>query len=303
MLKQLENILQNEIDPAFAKRARFIFEQVEKERPKKVLDAGCGRGFYVTSLTYFKFIKEIHGFDLNEKYLKIAKKSISGSHSGERSQVPDGTWRCDSRIDSGRVTILQRTRMTKVVLQQASIYSLPYPSSYFDFIICSEVLEHLKDDKKALLELRRVLKKDGTLAITIPNKDFPFLWDPLNWILMKLFKTHINKDIWWLAGIWADHERLYSENELKKTISDSRFRIKQMRKIIHWCWPFTHFLLYGVGKNLIERFGIKAGNRFNQSNNSKISRFLSCFMAMPSNLFDNLSISSSMNIAVLTEKN
>ena len=51
MLKKLENLLKSEIDPVFAKRAEFIFEEVEKIKTQKILDAGCGRGFYVKALT------------------------------------------------------------------------------------------------------------------------------------------------------------------------------------------------------------------------------------------------------------
>ena len=39
MLKKLENLLKAEIDPAFAKRAEFIFQEIEKNKPKKILDA------------------------------------------------------------------------------------------------------------------------------------------------------------------------------------------------------------------------------------------------------------------------
>ncbi len=268
MQKTLENILKSEIDPAFAKRARFIFEEIEKEKPQKVLDAGCGRGFYVNSLTNFEFIKEIHGFDINEKYLAIAKKNIDDKQ--------------------------------KVILQKSSIYKLPYPDNYFDFIICSEVLEHLQDDKKGLKELKRVLKKSGTLVITVPNKNFPFLWDPLNWILMKLFNTHINKNIWWLAGIWADHERLYSLKEITNLIKNSDLKIEKAEQLIRWCWPFSHFLLYAIGKNLVETVGLKNFNRFNFAKKSYISEFIAKVCALPSNLLDSrVKIKPTVNIILL----
>ncbi len=76
MYKNLENLLQAEIDPAFARRARYIFEEVKKARPKKILDAGCGRGFYLRALGFFPFVHEIHGIDINEKYLDVAKKIV-----------------------------------------------------------------------------------------------------------------------------------------------------------------------------------------------------------------------------------
>ena len=201
MLKKLKNILDNEFDPAFEKRAKFIFQIVERYRPKKILDVGCGRGFYLKALSFYSFPEEIHGVDINYYYLNISRKI------------------CDDQ---------------RVKIKQASIYSLPYPSSYFDFIIASEIIEHLKDDKKALLELKRVLKPGGILVITVPNKNFPFLWDPLNWFLMKFFNTHVEKGIWWLAGIWADHERLYTTDNLKNLALNSGFKIKKFEYFIHW---------------------------------------------------------------------
>ncbi len=204
MLRQLENLLRAEIDPAYSQRARVIFEQIEKEKPLKILDAGCGRGFYLNALSFFPFIKEIHGVDINNQYLKIAKKNC-----------------LDKRV--------------KII--KAGLYSLPYPDNYFDCIIASEILEHVKDDKKALFELKRILKKNGTLIITVPHYYFPFLWDPLNWLLMRLFKGHVNKNIWWLAGIWADHNRLYTKKQIEKIVLTAGLTIEK-----------TELSLFGSGK-------------------------------------------------------
>ena len=165
------------------------------------------------------------------------------------------------------------------------------------------MLEHLKDDKKALKELKRVLKKDGKLLITVPNKNFPFLWDPLNWLLMKFFNTHINKNIWWLAGIWADHEKLYSTTQLSQLLKESGFKLGHIEKILHWCWPFSHFLLYAIGKNLAERLNIRAVNRFELKQNNNISVFLSRLMRIPSKILDDrMKILSSVNIVVKARK-
>ncbi len=270
MLKSLKNLLQAEIDPAFALRAKIILENIEKIKPQKILDAGCGRGFYINALTYFKFIKEIHGADINNKYLNIAKKNIAD----------------------------KRVRIIKT-----NLYSLPYPDNYFDFIIASEILEHLTDDKKALLELKRVLKKNGTLIITVPNRNFPFFWDPINWLLMKVFNTHINKNIWWLAGIWADHERLYSKEQIKKLLINNGFKIKSVNNILHWCWPFSHFLLYGIGKNLIERFGLNSFSRFNFEKDKRLSCLMAAFFSAPSNLLDSwLKTNPSTGIIIKAKK-
>lgn len=38
----------------------------------------------------------------------------------------------------------------------------------YDIIICSHVLEHVRDDKKALMELKRILKPEGILVFLVP---------------------------------------------------------------------------------------------------------------------------------------
>lgn len=38
----------------------------------------------------------------------------------------------------------------------------------YDVIICSHVLEHIQDDKKALSEMKRILKSDGKLIFLVP---------------------------------------------------------------------------------------------------------------------------------------
>jgi SAM-dependent methyltransferase len=46
---------------------------------------------------------------------------------------------------------------------------LPFGDRVFDRVICSEVLEHLPDDRTAMGELARVLRPGGTMAITVPR--------------------------------------------------------------------------------------------------------------------------------------
>ncbi len=51
----------------------------------------------------------------------------------------------------------------------ADIYRLPFWDSSFDLVICSEVLEHIPDDRKAMRELFRVLKPGGWSIIQVPT--------------------------------------------------------------------------------------------------------------------------------------
>ncbi|MFN3253728.1 class I SAM-dependent methyltransferase [Roseibium album] len=45
---------------------------------------------------------------------------------------------------------------------------LTYPKNNFEYIICTEVLEHIPDYKKSLYEIHRCLGKDGTAILTFP---------------------------------------------------------------------------------------------------------------------------------------
>ena len=51
---------------------------------------------------------------------------------------------------------------------------LPFREGVFDTVICSEVLEHLHDDRKTIEESARVLRRGGSLLLTFPHQDFYF---------------------------------------------------------------------------------------------------------------------------------
>jgi ubiquinone/menaquinone biosynthesis C-methylase UbiE len=48
------------------------------------------------------------------------------------------------------------------------ITQIEYPSESFDAIICSHVLEHVQDDRRAMSELYRVLKPGGWAVLQVP---------------------------------------------------------------------------------------------------------------------------------------
>lgn len=48
--------------------------------------------------------------------------------------------------------------------------NLSFKDKTFDKVVCKDVIEHIPDWRKALIEMRRVLKHDGLLVITTPNR-------------------------------------------------------------------------------------------------------------------------------------
>ena len=51
---------------------------------------------------------------------------------------------------------------------KADICALPFKDNSYDLILCNHVLEHIPNDRKAMSELYRVLKKGGTLIAQVP---------------------------------------------------------------------------------------------------------------------------------------
>lgn len=55
----------------------------------------------------------------------------------------------------------------------AAAFPNKVPHKQFDLVLFSEVIEHLEDDKKALKDIRKILKPDGILVITTPSIHAP----------------------------------------------------------------------------------------------------------------------------------
>jgi SAM-dependent methyltransferase len=213
---RLRGMLANEADMSFKRRAEAMFDFLAIEPGDRVLDAGCGRGFYLNFLRALYPEVFTVGVELDLPLLPVALAHVPGAR-----------------------------------VANANLYALPFPDGFFNKIICSEVMEHVTDDQRAMRELARVLAPGGTLGLSVPNADYPLLWDPINKVLEAAFGTHIQTGP--LAGIWANHVRLYSPESLSSVVNAAGLDVAEVRCYTHYCFPFIHNLVYGVGKELLER--------------------------------------------------
>lgn len=62
------------------------------------------------------------------------------------------------------------TRCPSAVTMVSSLTDLVLESASFDVVICTEVIEHTNAPHRALLEIHRVLRPGGVLALTVPNR-------------------------------------------------------------------------------------------------------------------------------------
>ena len=52
--------------------------------------------------------------------------------------------------------------------------------------------------------------------------------------------------------MWSNHERLYLPSQLTGVLEAAGFEVEETRETTHYSVPFIHFLVYGIGKPLIE---------------------------------------------------
>ncbi|MFC1700340.1 class I SAM-dependent methyltransferase [Patescibacteria group bacterium] len=234
MNKKLERILKNVGDLNFRRRIVEIFNYLDIKPGDKILDCGCGDGFYTMILSEVYDCK-VTAMDYKQKLIDSAKKSVRN-------------------LEKVKFVIGDITK------------GLPFEDNTFDKVIFTEVLEHLNDEQQALEELKRVLKKGGKLALSVPHCNYPFLWDPFNWVREHLGLGHFNPMKPLLGGVWGyDHKRLYSPDMLKEVVSKSELEVNKIIGLTHHTLPFNLTLLY-IGKQVYTAL-------FSRSKSSGIEKF------------------------------
>ena len=121
-------------------RDEFIINWISKlPHGSKILDAGAGIQRYKKYTNHLNYVSQDFGeYKGGEKFL------------GEK--VPSWTSNnCDIISD---------------------IANIPVKDDAFDFILCSEVLEHVESPEKTISELCRVIKPGGQLLITAPFNSY-----------------------------------------------------------------------------------------------------------------------------------
>jgi SAM-dependent methyltransferase len=98
---------------------------------------------------------------------------------------------------------------------QFDITGIDLPDQCLDLVICYHILEHIDNDTKAMSELHRVLKTDGTCIIQTPFKEGDIYENPSIRTSEERLK-HFGQ---------ADHVRIYSVNGLKERLMLSGFHV------------------------------------------------------------------------------
>jgi len=151
----------------------------------RVLDAGCGGGRHVCE-AFRRRGATVAGVDLKWDDLCKTRAFLSAM-----AQENNGKW----------------------AVAQANIAHLPFADGFFDVVICSEVLEHIEDDKTAVSELLRVLKTGGDLVVSVPR----FFPEKICWVISDAYHQEP-----------GGHVRIYRKDILLKILEKAGARVRRM---------------------------------------------------------------------------
>lgn len=130
--------------------SKKIIKKCQINDNSKILEIGCGAGFFTKFMLKQTGNAEYHALDISEKML---------------------------------ATIKDHKNLTKV---KGSVYDLDFPDNTFDTVLGHQILHHL-DIKKCFPEIFRVLKPNGNIFFYDPNAFNPIIF--LGW-RVKLIKFY-----------------------------------------------------------------------------------------------------------------
>jgi 2-polyprenyl-3-methyl-5-hydroxy-6-metoxy-1,4-benzoquinol methylase len=133
-----------------SKKIALLIETLQQlPQRERVADVGCRTGGQAAYYKAQAKIAEMHGFDISEAPLEVAKRAGIVTHvwiSGESA--------------------------------------CPVEDNFFDAIIAGDIIEHLMDTDIFLQELQRVLRPGGYLLITTPN--MAWWWNRIRLLFGKI---------------------------------------------------------------------------------------------------------------------
>lgn len=150
---------------------------------KRVLDIGCSSGTLGHTLTVKKNC-EVVGIDMDSGDVQIAKKRLSAAYVAniENDQLPD--------------------------------------IGLFDYVIFSDVIEHLVEPSKTLEKVKKLLKKDGSVIFSIPNMAHMG-------VRLMLLKGRFS---YAKTGLLDDtHLHFYDEDKIRAVFFDAGYNIEELQ--------------------------------------------------------------------------
>lgn len=178
---------------------------VERLEVQTILDAGCGEGFVISRLAG----KNMVGLDISMSALDIA-----------RAHNPDTPFAV------------------------GDIYSMPFKPESFDLVFALEVMEHLHDPEKAMLEMGRMSKRYCLLSV--PNEPYFRIMD----VLRGKNLSRLGNDI--------EHLQNWTDGGFVRLLS-GHFNVLEVRRPFPWTMVLCEKKQVANKANVRSYIGSEAG--------------------------------------------
>lgn len=155
-----------------------IKQHIPHDEKIKLLDFGCGKGTITGEIIAMNPRADITGVDVSQEALDFISKKFKKQ---KFYKIEDGG-------------------------------KLPFKDNTFDFIIASDVLEHVYDTENAFTELARILKPGGRILISVPYNG------KLKNVIITLFFYES------VFTPYTPHIRFFSKKSLGEALSNVRLR-------------------------------------------------------------------------------
>ena len=172
----------------------------------EVYDVGCGTGtlsFYLASKGY-----SVYGSDISKNSVDTCKRNS------------------------------KNLNLESKIIFDLKEFPNQLPDKTFDFILCSEILEHISDDNKGIKSIYKLLNKNGILLITVPST---------NSFLYKIgFTKEFDKNV--------GHLRRYTVKSLSDKLVFNNFKIIHVKKFegllrnLLFCSKYTGLIIKVLNK-------------------------------------------------------
>lgn len=149
-----------------------LAERILETKPGLLLDLGCGNGNVLVKVAG-RTKAELYGLDLSQEMIREAEKRLG----------------------------------KKAVLSVGDAEALPYADHMFDTVVCNASFHHYPNPENVLVEIKRVLKKQGVLILgepTVLRSAIPIF----NWLLQ-----------WSKSGDY----RIYDRKSMERLLTDHGF--------------------------------------------------------------------------------
>ena len=168
------------------------------EGPHIILDLGCGTGVFGRRLKEQEKAHELVGVEIFEEAANEAAEFYQKVFCGDVEQLD---------IDYEK---------------------------YFDYVICGDIIEHLKDPWRMLGRIKNWLKIGGHVLVSIPNIRY--------WRILRDLALHGDWEYRHAGILDRTHLRFFTKKSFLRAITDAGFDI-----------AYNGFLTYGTKQNFFNK--------------------------------------------------